>query len=161
MQKGLDKLGINMPSFGNMGADFGVEPEPEPEETEEERIDRELGEKEEAVVELQAQIRGAATRMRLGTTMHKLWDSEAWLVDLQSRIRGDFTRQIIGYRLQMRRFAVNLQSAARGYLVRQRLANRERFWRSIEPDILELQSLIRARRVRDKVCGVRSQLERH
>lgn len=31
MQKGLDKLGINMPSFGNMGADFGVEPEPEPE----------------------------------------------------------------------------------------------------------------------------------
>ena len=27
MQKGLDRAGVSMPSFGNMGADFGV-PEP-------------------------------------------------------------------------------------------------------------------------------------
>ena len=161
MQKGLDKLGVSMPSFGNMGADFGVEPEPEPEETEEERIDRELGENEAMIVDLQAQVRGAITRMRLGTVMQQLWDSEDWLIDLQSRIRGDFMRQIIGYRLEMRRFAVNLQSAARGFIVRQRLAKRERFLEAIEPDVLELQSLIRARRVRNKVGGVRSQLEQH
>lgn len=165
MQKGLDKLGINMPSFGNMGADFGVEPEPEPEpepeETEEERIDRELRENEEMIIDLQAQARGAMTRMRLGAIMQTLWDSEDWIVDLQSRIRGDFLRQIIGYRLEMRRFAANLQSAARGFLIRQRLAKRERFLEAIEPDVLELQSLIRARRVRDKVDGVRSQLEQH
>ncbi|CRK32415.1 hypothetical protein BN1723_019600, partial [Verticillium longisporum] len=106
MQKGLDKLGVSMPSFGNMGADFGVEPEPEPEETEEERIDRELAENEGSIIELQAQIRGAALRMKLGDTMQKLWNSETALIELQSRIRGDFTRQIMDYRLQMRKFAV-------------------------------------------------------
>ncbi|PKS09884.1 hypothetical protein jhhlp_004507 [Lomentospora prolificans] len=161
MQKGLDKLGANMPTFGNMGADFGVEPEPEPEETEEERIDRELGENAPSIIDLQAQVRGALTRMRLGNVMQGLWNSEEWLIDLQSRIRGDFTRQIVGYRMEMRKFAVNLQSAARGFLVRQRLANTEHFWKSLEPDILELQSMIRGSRVRNKVCGVRSQLVRH
>ncbi|KAI1444089.1 hypothetical protein F5Y02DRAFT_391166 [Annulohypoxylon stygium] len=160
MQKGLDKLGINMPTFGNMGADFGVEPEPEPEETEEERIDRELSENEAAVLDLQAQIRGAMLRMKLGNIMQHLWDSEEWLVDLQSRIRGDFTRQVIGYRLEMRKFAVNLQSAARGFLVRNSMANREDFWKSKEEDITKLQSLIRARKVRDEVRETRSQLSR-
>ncbi|PNH46807.1 hypothetical protein VD0004_g1390 [Verticillium dahliae] len=161
MQKGLDKLGVSMPSFGNMGADFGVEPEPEPEETEEERIDRELAENEGSINELQAQIRGAALRMKLGDTMQKLWNSEAALIELQSRIRGDFTRQIMDYRLQMRKFAVNLQCQARGFLVRRRLANKERFWRSLEPDILELQSLIRAKKVRDEVQYSKSQLAMH
>ncbi|OBR10279.1 GTPase-activator protein for Ras-like GTPase [Colletotrichum higginsianum IMI 349063] len=162
MQKGLDKLGVTMPSFGNMGADFGVEPAtPEPEETEEERIDRELGENEESIVDLQAQARGAVVRMRLGDTMQQLWDVEGSLIDLQSRIRADFTRQIIGYRLQMRRFAVDLQSLARGFLVRNRMASKERFWKMLEPDILELQSLIRAKKVRDEVRDKRSQLARH
>ncbi|KAI1454551.1 hypothetical protein F4805DRAFT_309279 [Annulohypoxylon moriforme] len=160
MQKGLDKLGINMPTFGNMGADFGVEPEPEPEETEEERIDRELSENEATVLELQAQIRGAMLRMKLGNIMQHLWDSEDWLVDLQARIRGDFTRQVMGYRLEMRKFAVNLQSAARGFLIRNRMANRENFWKSKEKDITKLQSLIRAMKVRDEVRETRSQLSR-
>ncbi|ROT42253.1 RasGAP-like protein [Sodiomyces alkalinus F11] len=158
MQKGLDKLGVNMPSFGNMGADFGVEPEPEPEETEEERIERELAGNEESVAELQAQIRGAMARMKLGDIMQHLWSSEDSLIDLQSRIRGDWTRQIMGYRLRMRKFAVNLQSSARGFIVRRRLANKERFWKMLEPDILELQSLIRAKKVRDEVRYSKSQL---
>lgn len=160
MQKGLDKLGVNMPSFGTMGADFGeaAAPEPEPVETEEERIDRELGEHETSIVELQAQMRGAACRMRLGRIMQQLWDSEEWLIDLQSRIRGDWTRQVIDYRLQMRRFAVGLQSAARGFLVRKRQMQKDRFWKSTEGDILELQSMIRAARVRDEVRDVRAQL---
>lgn len=162
MQKGLDKLGINMPTFGNMGADFGVEPEPEPEpeETEEERIDRELSENEAAIVDLQAQVRGAMLRLRLGNIMQSLWDSEDWLVDLQARIRGDWTRQVMGYRLEMRRFAVNLQSAARGFLVRNRMASREDFWKSKEKDITKLQSLIRAVKVRDEVRETRSQFSR-
>ncbi|KAK2061887.1 GTPase-activator protein for ras-like GTPase [Colletotrichum caudatum] len=162
MQKGLDKLGANMPSFGNMGADFGVEPAtPEPEETEEERVDRELAENEASIVELQAQARGAVVRMRLGDTMQQLWDVEHMLIDLQSRIRADFTRQVIGYRLQMRRFAVDLQSLARGFLVRNRMVNKERMWRMLEPDILELQSIVRANKVRDEVRDKRSQLARH
>ncbi|KAK3383673.1 hypothetical protein B0T24DRAFT_662140 [Lasiosphaeria ovina] len=161
-QKGLDKLGANMPSFGNMGADFGVEelpePEPEPQETEEERIDRELAENEATIVDLQAQIRGALVRIRLGDNMQLLWDTESWLVDLQSRIRGDFTRQIMDYRLQMRRFAVGLQSAARGFLARQRQEQKERFWKSREKDILKIQSLVRASKVRNEVREKRSQL---
>lgn len=163
MQKGLDKLGVNMPSFGNMGADFGVEPtpepEPEPEETEEERIDRELGENEAIIIDLQAQIRGAMLRMQLGETMQQLWDSEEWLIDLQSRIRGEFTRQVMDYRLEMKRFATNLQSAARGFLVRRRLSQKQHFWKSIEGDVLELQSLIRANKVRNEVRERLSQLD--
>ncbi|KFG82658.1 ras GTPase activating protein [Metarhizium anisopliae] len=150
MQKGLDMLGANMPSFGNMGADFGV-PEPEPVETEEERIDRELGENEESIVDLQAQIRGALLRLRLGNKMQQFWDEEHWLIDLQSRIRGDFTRQIMSYRLQMRRSAILTQSAARGFLVRERLRKSDAFWKAHEPEILELQSMIRANQVRDEV----------
>ncbi|KAI1474467.1 hypothetical protein F4774DRAFT_336461 [Daldinia eschscholtzii] len=160
MQKGLDKLGVNMPSFGNMGADFGVEPapEPEPEETEEERIDRELSENEAVVLDLQAQMRGAMLRMRLGYIMQQLWDSENWLIDLQARIRGDWARQVIGYRLEMRKFAINLQSAARGFLARNRMARREHYWKSKEKDITILQSLVRAAKVRDEVRETRSQL---
>ncbi|KAI1801173.1 hypothetical protein F4811DRAFT_469599 [Daldinia bambusicola] len=162
MQKGLDKLGVNMPSFGNMGADFGVEPapEPEPEETEEERIDRELSENEAVVLDLQAQMRGAMLRMRLGYIMQQLWDSEDWLIDLQARIRGDWTRQVIGYRLEMRKFATNLQSAARGFLARNRMARREHYWKSKEKDITILQSLVRAAKVRDEVRETRSQLSK-
>lgn len=165
MQKGLDKAGISMPSFGNMGADFGVEappepePEPEPVETEDERIDRELGENEDVIIDLQAQIRGAAMRMHLGRTMQVLWDTEDWLIELQSMIRGDFTRQIVEYRLNMRRFAINLQSHSRGFLVRQRRSNRETFWKSKEGDVLKLQNLIRAKKARDEVCMLRSELQ--
>ncbi|KAI0457348.1 hypothetical protein F5B21DRAFT_521199 [Xylaria acuta] len=158
-QKGLDKLGVSMPSFGNMGADFGVElPPPEPVETEEERIDRELAENEEAITDLQAQIRGAMLRMQLGHVMRQLWDSEEWLIDLQSRIRGEWTRQIMDYRLQMRKFAVNLQSAARGFLVRRQMTHREHFWKAKEKDIVKLQSLIRAVKARNEVRDTKSQL---
>ena len=160
MQKGLDKAGISMPSFGNMGADFGVEPTPEPEpvETEEERIDRELHESEITILDLQAQIRGATVRIGLGHIMQGLWDSEGMLTDFQARIRGDFARQISGYRLSMRRFAISLQSAARGFLIRNRQSNEEAFWESKAAVVLEIQSLIRAKRARDEVRETKSQL---
>lgn len=161
MQKGLDKAGVSMPSFGSMGADFGVEPEPEPEpvESEEDRIDRELHESEDTTVDLQAQIRGALLRMELERKMNGLWDSEDWLVDLQSRIRGDFLRQVIEYRMNMRRFAINLQSASRGFVVRQRQRQRDDLWKSREVDILRLQNLIRARKARHEVAVTRQQLK--
>jgi Ras GTPase-activating-like protein IQGAP2/3 len=159
-QKGLDKLGVNMPSFGNMSADFGVEPTPEPEETEEERIDRELVEHEATIVDLQAQIRGALVRIRLGETMSQLWDAEDAVTRLQSRLRGDWTREVMEYRLQMRRFAVQLQSAARGFLVRNSMMNREHFWKSKEPSIVKLQSMIRARKARNEVQETLSHLSR-
>lgn len=161
MQKGLDKLGVNMPSFGNMGADFGVpEPEPEPEETEEERIERELAENEDSIAEFQAQIRGAMTRLRLGDTMQQFWDEENLLIDLQARIRGDFTRQVLGYRMRMRRFAIQLQSASRGFLTRKRLVQNDETWKKTEPSILALQSIIRAQAARREVRQLESSLRK-
>ena len=148
MQKGLDKAGVSMPSFGNMGADFGVEPEPEPVEMEDERIERELHEAEDLIVDLQAQTRGALVRMQLEQKMNVFWDTEDWLIDLQSRIRGDFARQVIAYRMNMRRFSINLQSAARGFLVRQRQKQSDDFWKSREVDVVTIQSRFRASKAR-------------
>lgn len=160
MQKGLDKAGVSMPSFGNMGADFGVEPEPEPVETEDERIERELHEAEDLIVDLQAQARGALVRMQLEQKMNVFWDTEDWLIDLQSRIRGDFARQVIEYRMNMRRFSINLQAAARGFLVRQRQKQSDDFWRSREEDVVTIQSLFRANKARKAHAAKMALLER-
>lgn len=157
MQKGLDMLGVNMPSFGNMGADFGVpEPEPEPEETEEERIERELAENEDVIIDFQAQLRGALLRLKLGEMMQGFWDEEQWLVDLQSRIRGNFTRQIMNYRLQMRQSAILVQSLVRGYLVRSKLKKNDQARKAAEPAILAFQSMLRAQKVRHEMQGLKS-----
>jgi Ras GTPase-activating-like protein IQGAP2/3 len=163
MQKGLDKSGVSMPNFSGMSAKFAVEPEPEPEpvETEQDRIDRELSENETVVLDLQAQIRGAMLRMQLGNTMQNLWDNEELIIDLQSRIRGDWARQIAYYRLDMRRFAIQLQSAARGFLIRSRLRGEEEFWRDKEPQVLKVQNLFRGRKARAEVQYTRSKIQRH
>ena len=159
VQKGLDKAGINMPSFSGMGASFGAEPEPEPEpepvESEEDRIQRELAENETTIVDLQTQIRGAIIRMRLGDKMQGLWEAEEMLVDLQARIRGDWARQIAEYRMNMRRFATSLQSASRGYLVRARQRGKEDWWENHSAEILTLQSLIRARQAREQTTQLK------
>ena len=159
MQKGLDKAGISMPSFSGMGASFGAEPEPEPVpepepepvETEEERIARELGEHELTLVDLQSQIRGAVIRMGLGNSMQGLWDAEEELVDLQAIIRGKWTREIVEYRLGMKRFAIDLQSAVRGFLVRSRQRGKEDWWRGRVSEVVAMQSLIRARKARAEI----------
>lgn len=157
MQKGLDKAGISMPSFSGMGASFGAEPEPEPVpqpepvETEEERIARELGEHELTIVDLQSQIRGAVIRMGLGISMQGLWDAEEELVDLQAMIRGKWTREIFEYRMGMKRFAIDLQSAVRGFLARSRQRGKEDWWRGRESEVVALQSLIRARKARTEI----------
>ncbi len=154
MQKGLDKAGISMPSFSGMGASFGAEPEPkpvpkpEPVETEEERIARVLGEHEVTIMDLQSQIRGAVIRMGLGDNMQCLWDAEEKLVDLQSIIRAKWAREIAEYRLSMKHFAIELQSAARGFLARSRQRGKEEWWRGRESEVVILQSLVRARKAR-------------
>lgn len=159
MQKGLDKSGVSMPSFSGMGASFGAEPElePEPVESEEERIGRELREREASVLELQAQLRGAMIRLGLGYTMQNLWDSEESLIELQSIIRGAWARQIAEYRLSMQIFAINLQSAARGAIIRRRQQGREEWWRGREREVIVLQSLVRARKSRVKTQNIRAQ----
>lgn len=158
MQKGLDKAGISMPSFAGMGASFGAEPEaapepepePEPIESEEERIERELGEKEVIITDLQAQVRGAMIRISLGQEMQGLWDSEVMLGDLQAIVRGGWARQIFQYRLSMKNFAVNLQSAARGFLERSRQRDNEECLMDKENEVIILQSLVRAKRSMDE-----------
>ncbi|MCJ1383548.1 hypothetical protein MMC17_006662 [Xylographa soralifera] len=162
MQKGLDKAGVNMPSFSGMGASFGADPEPEPEpepvESEEERIQRELDENENVILDLQAQIRGASVRMRLGNKMQTLWDAEEMLIDLQARIRGDWARQILDYRLTMRRFAVDLQSASRGYIVRTAQRRQEARWQDQEPKVIMLQSLARAQKAKIEAQTIKSRV---
>ncbi|TFB02870.1 Ras GTPase-activating-like protein [Trichoderma ghanense] len=163
MQKGLDMLGVNMPSFGNMGADFGVpepEPEPEPEETEEERIDRELAENEAMIIDFQAQLRGALLRLKLGEMMQGFWDEEAWLIDLQARIRGNFARQIADYRMQMRKSTILVQSLVRGFLVRRGLKKSDQDRKAAEPAILAFQSMLRAQKVRNEMQGLKNVMAR-
>ena len=164
MQKGLDKAGISMPSFSGMGASFGAEPEPqlEPElvESEEERVERELIENEGMVVDLQAQMRGALVRIRLGQMMQGLWESEEMLAELQSIMRGSWARQVFDYRLSMKLFAVNLQSAARGSIVRYRQRTNEDMWKNKEGEITSLQSLIRARRPRAEIRNIKLRARR-
>lgn len=162
MQKGLDKAGVSMPNFSSMQANFAIEPEPEPEpvESEEDRINRELSENEHFISDLQAQIRGAMLRIRLGNLMQELWDNEEIIVDLQSRIRGDWARQIAYYRLDMRRFAINLQSAARGFLIRSRLRGEEEYWRDKEVEVLKVQNLFRGRKARTQVQFIKSRIQR-
>ncbi|KAF2875872.1 ras GTPase activating protein-like protein [Massariosphaeria phaeospora] len=162
-QKGLDKAGVSMPNFSGMQANFAMEPEPEPEpeESEQERIDRELLENEAIIVDLQAQMRGALLRVRLGNMMQHLWDHESMVVDLQARIRGDWARQIAYYRLDMRRFAMNLQSAARGFLLRSRIRGEEEYWRDKEWEVIKVQNLFRGRKARTEVQLVKSRVQHH
>lgn len=165
MQKGLDKAGISMPSFSGMGASFGAEPEPQPEpepvEREDERVARELGQYELIAVDLQSQIRGSLVRLGLGDQMQGLWDSEGLLVELQSIIRGKWAREIANYRLSMKRFAVELQSAARGFLERRKQQDREERWNYQAAEVVTLQSLVRGRIVRAETQKLRLLARKH
>ncbi|KAI1003461.1 Ras GTPase-activating-like protein [Podosphaera aphanis] len=162
MQKGLDKAGVSMPRFGNMGVDFGLEiyPQPVPEviESDEDRVTRKLEENTANIIDLQAQARGAIHRIRLGNMMQRLWDAENYLIELQSIIRGDFSRQVAEYRISMRKFAVDLQSCARGFLIRQGQSKRQLYWKTNELEVIKLQKLIRANRIRQEIYGRRLQL---
>lgn len=160
-QRGLDRAGVSMPSFSGMGASFGAEPEPEPVETEEEKIQRELHEHEAVILDFQNQIRGALLRLRLGTMMQQLWDSEEVLIELQSHIRADWVRQVASYRLDMQHFATSLQAAARGFIARSNQRRNMEHWKSREKEILKLQSFFRAGKIRAQSRTLKSQARKH
>lgn len=159
-QKGLDKAGVSMPSFSGMGASFGAEPDPVPVETEEDRIDRELQEREATIVELQSQVRAAMVRLKLGHKMNDLWDVEDKITELQAIIRGDFARQISNYKLGMQTFATNVQAAARGFLKRRQQLQKQEFWLSRQHEVLRIQSLFRASRVRTETQRVKLEIRK-
>ncbi|KHJ35822.1 putative ras gtpase activating protein [Erysiphe necator] len=137
-----------MPSFENMGADFGLNSVPKSKlekiKSEEDLIRSKL-EKKLPIIYLQAQAEGAMNRLQLGKMMHQLWESEETLIYLQSIIRGDFARQVINYRISMQRFLTSLQSIARGFLTCQRQAGQTFFWIEDEEKLIILQNLIRAK----------------
>lgn len=156
MQKGLDQSGVSMPNFS------GLRPEPvEPVETDQDRIERELRERESAIIDFQAQLRGALLRLQLGEMMQIFWANEDWILDLQARVRGDWSRQVHGYQLQMRGFAVKLQSAARAYLVRARQKQKSQEWKNNEATIVHLQALIRAQKARKQTQVLKSGSRQH
>ncbi|KAI6250651.1 Ras GTPase-activating-like protein rng2 [Erysiphe necator] len=162
MQRGLEKAGVSMPSFENMGADFGLNSVPKSEfehvKSEEDLIRSKLEKNLPIIIDLQAQARGAMNRLQLGEMMHQLWDSEESLIYLQSIIRGDFARQVINYRISMRRFSTSLQSIVRGFLTRHRRAGQNFFWKEDEEKLITLQNLIRSKTVRSKLDRVQLQL---
>lgn len=90
-----------------MSRELAKEPTPEPEETEEERIQRELGETEDSVKELQAAIRGMMTRERIMWTRARLERCEKGVVQLQSVIRGQMVRNLFKDHLQNYRATVD------------------------------------------------------
>lgn len=166
-QKGLDKAGVSMPNFSGMGEKFGAQPEtpsppaePEPVETEDERIDRELLETEPHTADLQAQIRGALERLRLANLLYGLYQEEASICDLQARLRGIVARQTVDYSLQRHRFAVSLQSKARGYLVRAEQRREVKYWHERVRDVVRLQSLVRARAARKEAQAQKASIAR-
>ncbi|KAI6250767.1 Ras GTPase-activating-like protein rng2 [Erysiphe necator] len=162
MQKGLEKAGVSMPSFENMGVDFGLNSVPNSEfeqiKSEEDLIRSKLEKNLPIIIDLQAQAREAMNRLQLGEIMHQLWDSEETLIYLQSIIRGDFARQVINYRISMRRFSTSLQSIVRGFLTRHRWAGQNFFWKEDEEKLITLQNLIRSKTVRSKLDRVQLQL---
>lgn len=149
-QKGLDKAGISMPNFSGMVDTFG-EPsmisDIDTTETEEEKSHRELMEADTPITDLQAQMRACILRSQLGTVMQNLWDSESLIIKLQSHIRGDWMREIVRYRLDMRKFAINLQSAARAFGVRTQSRRKLELCRA-DDSVATLQSIVRGYRSR-------------
>ena len=84
------------------------------------RIDQGLQQQREAIVAVQAEMRGAMMRFRLSSLTDHESGNEGSLVDLQSRIRGEWARGVVTWKLKVEAFSVKLQSAVRGFLLRSR-----------------------------------------
>ena len=156
-QKGIDRSGVVMPNFGGMREAMQVEPEPEPEPTPEELV----MEQEEAVVELQAQMRGALMRMQLGGVMQDLWDAEPAIATLQAWARGTFAREIFDFKCSMDRSTREFQAAAKSFLVRRKLHRKQRAWRENRADVVKIQSLWRGRQQRAETQHIKTKLQRN
>ncbi|KAF1990252.1 putative ras GTPase activating protein [Aulographum hederae CBS 113979] len=167
-QRSLDRSGIAMPNFSGMSANFGVQPEPEPEpepvETDEERWHREGLEVESMIVDLQAAARGALARGALHGVLLDFWeteDAEEGIVELQAIIKGQQAREIAEYHLLMFTFARDLQCLSRGFIARQRRSREEAYISATHDDFAQLQSLIRARKLRSEVRSMSRDAQRN
>ncbi|KAK6338756.1 hypothetical protein TWF696_009566 [Orbilia brochopaga] len=155
-QRGLDQAGVALPSFRGVGKHFDEEPK----ETEEERIQRELGEREAEIMQLQAAIRGALVRVSLGWMMDDLWACEPEILDLQARIRGMFARSSFAYRFEMNAWTTDMQALVRGLLMRREMEAKKRFLKRNAQLFARLQAVQRGQQVRDQLAQQKKQLEK-
>lgn len=155
-QKGIDRSGVQMPNFGGMREAMQVEEEPEPEPTPEEL----LAEQRDVIMDLQAQMRGALVRMRLGDVMQDLWDGEEAIAHLQALARGGFAREIFGFKFMMDRSTRLFQAAAKASLVRRGLKRKQRAWSANREAVVKVQSLWRGKKDRAETQKIKTHLQR-
>ncbi|KAK4504282.1 hypothetical protein PRZ48_005198 [Zasmidium cellare] len=102
---------------------------------------------EAAVMEFQANARGAIERLRIGAIMNRLWDVEEEIVRLQSLTRGAQLRKKTASQQVAARQAsvdvVKLQAAARGLIHRKQQKQQHGQWRMHEHTIVQTQALTR------------------
>lgn len=160
-QKGLDQAGVSMPNFSSARQGFEEPPPPEPEESPEQIIERELNECLPEIMQLQAQLRGFLSRARATTSWYHMADEETAITELQARVRGNFSRQIYLYRADRKRWAVQLQSACKGYLTRHGEQQKQRTLETDSKIIRQLQGRIRGQQARNSMASMRSDLDAH
>lgn len=76
-----------MPNFSGLRPEYT-----EPVKSEQDRIERKLGEHENVIMDFQAQLRGVLLRLQLGEMLQVFWANEDWMLDLHARIRGAWLR---------------------------------------------------------------------
>jgi Ras GTPase-activating-like protein IQGAP2/3 len=157
-QKGIDRSGVAMPNFGGMREAMQIEEEPLPPEPTPEEL---LAEQEEVINDLQAQVRGALVRMRLGSVMQGLWDAEAHIAHFQSLARGGFARQVFDFRHAMDASTKRFQAASKAFLIRRSLTQKQSTWENNKVAVVRLQSLWRGRQQRVNTQTIRTQLSCH
>ena len=154
-QKGIDRSGVQMPNFGGMRAAMQIEEEPPPPEPTPGEL---LAEREESILELQTQIRGALVRLRLGAVMQDLWDAEEAIAKFQSLARAGFAREIFDFRYAMDLSIRRFQAASKAYLIRKRLQMKKSSWKANTPAVVKVQSLWRGKQQRAETKQIKSQL---
>ncbi|KAK7207258.1 hypothetical protein BZA70DRAFT_270854 [Myxozyma melibiosi] len=173
-QRGLDAAGINLPNFKTMsrhfedGSQAAQAPQPEPEqvprETEDERVDRELGEASGDIVALQAVINGAIARSSLRALMEDMMDSSSQTVTIQSHIRANMARAKLAAKFETLNSdgnsIVNLQSLIRGQTVRSIVDVILKELKQNTPLYVLIQSTIRGNRVRARINSISNQNDR-
>ncbi|KAK9248883.1 hypothetical protein V1506DRAFT_528056 [Lipomyces tetrasporus] len=128
--------------------------DPVSKESEEERLERELIDSLDSVILLQSVIRGSIERSLLRSRWERLEGFEPFIVDMQARIRGAHTRLNFGSswaRHEQNTFAVELQTYVRRFLVQQKLAGKLNEIESNRRILVHVQAGIRGAAVRKRI----------
>ncbi|KZO93170.1 hypothetical protein CALVIDRAFT_486222 [Calocera viscosa TUFC12733] len=128
-QKGLN--GVPMPNFGNVGRELWKEMKEEVVESEDERIERELFEREDSIILFQTFARGFLARRRCAEKLSRLDQLGPSITTLQAHGRGCLARRKISKQRRTAKaaeggFVISLQARARGALARARFARYKR-----------------------------------